>query len=258
MPTDAEGMGESPLDDILPGLSRCGVPIIAGPCAVESEEQFDRIVSALATRGVRYVRGGAFKHRTVPTSFRGLGAHGLQLMCQIGRARDVKIVSEIIDVRDVELFAELVDVIMIGARSMRNYPLIEEVATLGKPMILKRDLCGTVAEWLGAAEYASNAGAKSLILCERGVRWTDPAFRNLLDLGAVAWLKETTQFPILVDPSHATGIPAIIPRVSKAAMACGADALIIEVHDRPEEAQCDGPQALRLEEFDRLVVGLRQ
>lgn len=241
------------LEQILPRIASSGLPVIAGPCAIESPEQFDRISAALASRQITYLRGGAFKHRTEPHSFRGLGQDGLKAMAEIVRPRNQRVVSEILDVRDLDAFGQFVDLVMIGARSMRNYTLVEAAASLGKPLILKRDLSATVKEWLGAAEYAVRAGAQDVILCERGVRWCDPQFRNLLDLAAVAWLREHTEFFVIVDPSHATGDPSIIPRVSRAAMACGAHGLILEVHDRPEEALCDGPQALTLDAFDHFL-----
>ncbi len=256
LPMRVEDCSIARLEGPLPGINSCGYPVIAGPCAIESPEQFDRIAQALASRGITYVRGGAFKHRTQPSSFRGMGRAGLKAMAEVARRRQLKLVSEILDVRDIEDFVESIDVIMIGARSMRNYSLIEETARTGKPLILKRDFSATVTEWLGAAEYATRAGAVDVVLCERGVRWCDPLFRNLLDLTAVAWLRENTNFLVLVDPSHSTGDPVLIPRISRAAMACGADGLIVEVHDRPSEALCDGPQALTPDAFDHLLQTL--
>lgn len=243
---------------MFPGIAESGFPIIAGPCAIESSQQFDRIAAQLAARGIRYIRGGAYKPRTDPKSFRGLGRRGLEAMASVGRSRGLKIVSEILDVRDLDAFAAAVDVVVIGARSMRNHVLIEETAHLPKPLILKRDFSAPVEEWVNAAEYALLAGNNQVVLCERGVRWCDPKFRNLLDLAAVAWLRENTEYRVLVDPSHATGDPRLIPRVSKAALACGADGLMIEVHDRPEEALCDGQQALTIEALDGLLTSLSE
>lgn len=239
------------IEKSLPGFSEC--PLIAGPCAFESEAQFERICKFLSAKGIRYIRGGAFKLRTNPDSFVGLGDIALRSMAKIAETYSVKIVSEIIDIRDISLFDRFVDVIQVGARNMSNYPLIQEATKIGKPVIIKRGTSATLKEWLGAVEYALYSGSKSIILCERGIRSYDPSFRNVLDLSIVAWIKENTTLPIIVDPSHGIGLPQIIPNMSNASFAAGADGLMIEVHGEPEKALCDSKQALSFEMFDQVM-----
>lgn len=220
-----------------------GNVIIAGPCAIESEEQIHRIAERVHGAGADILRGGAYKHRTSPYSFRGLESRGLQLLRSAGDRYGLPVISEILDPRDLPVFAEYVDIVQVGARNMRNYPLLRSLGCLSKPVLLKRSMEAPVMDWLWAAEHLLSAGVKKLLLCERGVRWHDPLFRNVLDLAAVAWLRVSTQIPLVVDVSHSTGIPAIADRVSAAALAAGAHGLMVEIHDRPSEALCDGQQA---------------
>ena len=226
--------------------------VIAGPCSVETEEQIVTVAKAVKASGADMLRGGAFKPRTSPYDFQGLRAEGLRLL-EIAKAETgLPLVTECMGVDDLPLF-ENVDVIQIGARNMQNYELLKAVGKLDKPILLKRGLANTLKELLMSAEYIMAGGNEKVILCERGIRTFDDYTRNTLDLAAVSMLRELTQLPIIVDPSHATGIARLVPPMAMAATASGCDGLIIEVHNDPMHALCDGAQSLRPDEFDKLM-----
>ena len=238
----------------LPGGSDYKSTIIAGPCAIESFDMLYSIASFLSKLGIKILRGGSFKHRTLPYSFSGLGQEGLLIHQTVAQEFGMLSVSEILHSEDIELFKKYIDIIQVGARNMRNYPLLHEIAGIGKPIILKRDMSATLFEWLASAEHLLKFGSEKVILCERGVRWCDNQFRNLLDLSSVAWIKQYTDIPILVDPSHALGRSDLISSLSKAAVACGSDGLMIEVHLDPPSALCDSQQALCFSAFQDITV----
>ena len=226
--------------------------VIAGPCSVETEEQIVTVAKAVKAAGADMLRGGAFKPRTSPYDFQGLRAEGLRLL-EIAKAETgLPLVTECMGVDDLPLF-ENVDVIQIGARNMQNYELLKAVGKLDKPILLKRGLANTLKELLMRAEYIMAGGNEKVILCERGIRTFDDSTRNTLDLAAVSMLRELTHLPIIVDPSHATGIARLVPPMAMAATASGCDGLIIEVHNDPMHALCDGAQSLRPDEFDKLM-----
>ena len=226
--------------------------VIAGPCSVETEEQIVTVAKAVKAAGADMLRGGAFKPRTSPYDFQGLRAEGLRLL-EIAKAETgLPLVTECMGVDDLPLFAN-VDVIQIGARNMQNYELLKAVGKLDKPILLKRGLANTLKELLMSAEYIMAGGNEKVILCERGIRTFDDYTRNTLDLAAVSMLRELTHLPIIVDPSHATGIARLVPPMAMAATASGCDGLIIEVHNDPMHALCDGAQSLRPDEFDKLM-----
>lgn len=220
------------------------VVMMAGPCAIESEEQLRSIALALAKAKVKIFRGSAFKPRTSPYSFQGMGVEGLRLHKMLQEEHQMLIETEVMDVRDVEIVAEHVDIVRIGARNMQNFNLLKEVGQCKKPAILKRGISATVEEWLMSAEYLMAHGNHQVILCERGIRTFENSTRSTLDLSSVAVAKQMTHLPVIVDPSHAAGRKDIIPALSKAAVAIGADGLLIEVHHLPADAKCDGKQAL--------------
>ena len=238
----------------LPGGSDYKSTIIAGPCAIVSFDMLYSIASFLSKLGIKILRGGSFKHRTLPYSFSGLGQEGLLIHQTVAQEFGMLSVSEILHSEDIELFKKYIDIIQVGARNMRNYPLLHEIAGIGKPIILKRDMSATLFEWLASAEHLLKFGSEKVILCERGVRWCDNQFRNLLDLSSVAWIKQYTDIPILVDPSHALGRSDLISSLSKAAVACGSDGLMIEVHLDPPSALCDSQQALCFSAFQDITV----
>jgi 3-deoxy-7-phosphoheptulonate synthase len=235
-----------------------GVVIIAGPCAVESKEQLFDTARSVKNEGARILRGGAFKPRSSPYSFQGLGEEGLKLLSSIRAETGLPIVTEVMDTRQVELVGQYADMLQIGSRNMQNYPLLKEVGMTRKPILLKRGMMATIEEFLLAAEYILSQGNENVILCERGIRTFETSTRNTLDLSAVPMLKQLTHLPVIVDPSHGTGIRWMVPAMAKAAVAAGADGLIIEVHYKPEEALCDGHQSLSLDEFSQLMIGLRK
>ena len=230
--------------------------MIAGPCSVETEDQIIAVARAVKASGAQMLRGGAFKPRTSPYDFQGLKAEGIELL-KIARAETgLPIVTEVMGVRDLPLFED-VDMIQIGARNMQNFDLLREVGKLRKPILLKRGLASTLKELLMSAEYIMAGGNEQVILCERGIRTFDDYTRNTLDLAAVPMLRELTQLPILVDPSHATGIARLVPPMAMSAAACGSDGLIIEVHNDPMHALCDGAQSLTPWEYDVLAAKVR-
>lgn len=227
--------------------------LMAGPCSIESEEQMLKTASAVKQAGANMLRGGAFKPRTSPYAFQGLGLKGLKILEKTGKELKLPVVTEVLDTRDVSWVCEYVDVLQIGARNMQNFSLLKEVGKTNKPVLLKRGMYSTLSEWLNCAEYILNEGNPNVILCERGIRTFETYTRNTLDLSAVPAIKELTHLPIIVDPTHGTGKISLIPPMSLAAVVAGADGLIIEVHYNPEEALSDKEQALRPEEFAALA-----
>jgi len=234
------------------------IVIIGGPCAVESSEQLFDTARSVKTAGAKILRGGAFKPRTSPYSFQGMGEEGLKLLAQVRQETGLPVVTEVMDTRQVELVCSYADMIQIGSRNMQNYPLLKEAGKCRKPILLKRGMMATIEEFLLAAEYVLNQGNDQVILCERGIRTFETSTRNTLDLSAVPMLKHLTHLPVIVDPSHGSGIRWMVPALSKAAVAVGADGLIIEVHYHPEEALCDGPQSLSLPDFSQLMADLKK
>jgi 3-deoxy-7-phosphoheptulonate synthase len=230
------------------------VQVIAGPCSVETVPQMEAAAAGVKAAGARLMRGGAFKPRTSPYTFQGKGVEGLELLRAAADTQGLPIVTELMDARMLETFLQYdVDVIQIGTRNMQNFDLLKEVGKTSKPVILKRGMSATVAEWLMAAEYIAAAGNHNIIFCERGIRTFETAYRNVLDVTAVPVLKRETHLPVIVDPSHAGGKAWMVPALSCAAVAAGADGLLIEVHPNPCDAWCDADQALTPEEFGRLM-----
>ena len=232
--------------------------VIAGPCSVESRDSLVSCATEVKAAGARILRGGAFKPRTSPYDFQGLGVEGLKLLAEAKKATGLPIVSELMDPRDTEVFCEYVDVVQIGARNMQNFRLLTEVGRIKKPVLLKRGLSATIKEFLMSAEYIAAQGNSNIILCERGIRTFETATRNTLDLSAVPVLKEETHLPVFVDPSHAVGRWGLVAPLSRAAVAVGADGLMIEVHPDPENALCDGAQSLKPGKFASLMTELRK
>jgi 3-deoxy-7-phosphoheptulonate synthase len=239
-------------------LGGASIPLIAGPCAVESREQTEKIARAVVKSGATILRGGAYKTRTSPYAFQGLGAEGLDVLRDVGRALGVPVCSEILDASHLDAFAGKVDLLQIGARNMQNVTLLRAVGASGIPVLLKRGMAATVDEWLLAAEYVMAGGNDRVILCERGIRTFEPSTRATLDLAAVVVAKNRTHLPVIVDPSHAAGRRALVPALSRAALAAGADGLIVEVHHDPDRALSDGPQALTPQTFEDLVGECRK
>ena len=229
--------------------------LMAGPCSVESEEQIVAIAKQVKASGATMLRGGAFKPRTSPYSFQGMGVEGLELLKIAREETGLPIVTEIMDGSHLPLFKD-VDVIQVGARNMQNFELLKELGKLKKPILLKRGLSATYEEWLMSAEYIMSGGNHNVILCERGIRTFETYTRNILDIGAVTVLKHLTHLPVIVDPSHACGKAWMVPKIAPAAVAAGADGLIIEVHNDPEHAVCDGPQSIKPDAFDALAKKL--
>jgi len=234
------------------------IVVIAGPCAVESLEQLFETAMAVKSSGAKILRGGAFKPRSSPYSFQGLGEEGLKLLSTIRQQTGLPLVTEVMDTRQVEMVASYADMLQVGSRNMQNFPLLKEVGMCRKPVLLKRGMMSTIEEFLLAAEYILNQGNDQVILCERGIRTFETSTRNTLDLSAVPMLKSLTHLPVIVDPSHGTGLRWMVPSMSKAAVAVGADGLIIEVHYKPDQALCDGHQSLSLDEFDGLMPDLQK
>jgi 3-deoxy-7-phosphoheptulonate synthase len=223
--------------------------LIAGPCTVESRDQTLTTAHCVAQAGATMLRGGAYKPRTSPYAFQGLGQEGLRLLAEAKAETGLPIVTELMDTRDLDAVLEVADVIQIGARNMQNYPLLAEIGRSGRPALIKRGLSNTLEELLMAAEYILKEGNEAVMLCERGIRTFETAYRFTLDLTAVPVLKELSHLPVVVDPSHAAGRRDLVEPLSLAAAAVGADGIIVEVHPEPEQAICDGPQALRTEDF---------
>ena len=233
------------------------VAVIAGPCSVESRIQILETARAVAEAGAHMLRGGAFKPRTSPYSFQGLEEEGLRLLAEARDETGLPVVTEVMSPRAVDLVSSYADVLQIGARNMCNYPLLRAVGHAKKPVLLKRGFSSTVNEWLNAAEYILDRGNGDVILCERGIRTFETLTRFTLDLTVVPAVKELSHLPVVVDPSHGTGMRSLVPSMSKAAIAAGADGLIIEVHPDPDRALSDGPQSLHLDEFRVLMEELR-
>jgi 3-deoxy-7-phosphoheptulonate synthase len=243
----------------------CGVKIggkqlaiMAGPCAVEKKELTVGIAQEVKAAGANILRGGAYKPRSSPYAFQGLGNEGLDFLGAAKKLTGLPIVSEILDPRDIELFLEKTDIIQIGARNMQNFELLKEVGGYDKPVLLKRGLSATIKEWLLSAEYIMSRGNKNVMLCERGIRTFESHYRNTLDLSAVPAMKALTHLPVIVDPSHATGKWDLVAPMAKAAVAAGADGLLIEVHSNPECALCDGEESLKPARFKDLMKDLRR
>ncbi len=234
------------------------VVIMAGPCAVESEEQLSETALRVRAGGASILRGGAFKPRTSPYSFQGLGKEGLEMLERARNLTGLAVVSEVMDTRQVETVARYVDMLQIGSRNMQNFPLLKEAGRTSKPILLKRGMMATIDEYLHAAEYLLSQGNTQVVLCERGIRTFESATRYTLDLNAIPVLKQRTHLPVIVDPSHGTGIRSLVPTMAKASIAAGADGLLMEVHYRPDEALCDGSQSLYPEEFERMMADLRK
>lgn len=227
--------------------------IIAGPCSVESTEQVVSIAKSIKKSGATFLRGGAFKPRTSPYSFQGLGEKGLEMLITAKKETGLPIVSELMSPQQIEKYAEKVDVIQIGARNMQNFDLLKIAGQCKKPVLLKRGMSATIEDLLMSAEYIMASGNNNVILCERGIRSFQKATRNVLDLSAVPVIKKKSHLPIIVDPSHATGLWWLVEPMAKAAIAAGADGVMIEVHNKPDEALCDGQQSIKPERFNKLM-----
>ena len=234
------------------------IVIIAGPCAVESKEQIFETARSVGINGAKILRGGAFKPRSSPYSFQGMEEEGLKLLRETSRETGLPIVTEVMDTRQVELVAEYADMVQVGSRNMQNFPLLKEVGMCGKPVLLKRGMMATIEEFLNAAEYILHQGNDQVVLCERGLRTFETSTRNTLDLSAVPMLKSISHLPVIVDPSHGTGHRWMVPPMAKAAVAVGADGIMMEVHYKPEIALCDGHQSLTLDLFNDLMIDLRK
>lgn len=233
------------------------IPVMAGPCAVENRTVLTSIAEKVKEGGASFLRGGAYKPRTSPYSFQGLGEEGLRYLADARAKTGLPIITEIMDPRDLDVIVEFADIIQIGARNMQNFRLLLEVGSANKPVLLKRGLSSTIKEWLMSAEYIMSRGNHQVMLCERGIRTFETATRNTLDLSAVPVLKQLTHLPVVVDPSHGVGKRDLVAAMSKAAVAAGADALIIEVHTNPEEAVSDGEQSLKPSAFSQLMKELK-
>ncbi|MDD7739144.1 MAG: 3-deoxy-7-phosphoheptulonate synthase [Fusicatenibacter sp.] len=231
--------------------------VMAGPCAVETEEQLITIARNVKAAGAQILRGGAYKPRTSPYSFQGLEEEGLRYMQEAGKEFGLNTICEVISQDAINAAVKYVDMIQIGARNMQNFQLLREAGKSGLPVLLKRGIAATIDEWLNAAEYIISEGNPNVVLCERGIRTYETATRNTLDLSAVPVIRSKTHLPIIVDPSHATGVYSYVPPLAKAAVACGADGLMIEVHNDPEHALSDGPQSLTFDRFGRLMEDLK-
>lgn len=231
--------------------------IMAGPCAVESQEQLMQTAFAVKKAGANFLRGGAYKPRTSPYSFQGLEEEGLRYMKEAREATGLKVICEVTSQHAIETAVKYVDMLQIGARNMQNFELLKEAGKSGLPVLLKRGLSSTIDEWLNAAEYIMSEGNEDVVLCERGIRTYETATRNTLDISAVPVLRSRTHLPVIVDPSHATGVRAYVEPLAKCAVAVGADGLMIEVHPNPACALSDGPQSLTFDQFEKLTANLR-
>lgn len=244
---------------LAPGVEIGGpqIVVMAGPCTVENKERLVTIAKAVKASGAQVLRGGAFKPRTSPYSFQGLGAKGMKMLYEAKKEAGIPIVTELLDVRDLSLFVKYADIIQIGARNMQNFELLKEVGKLKKPVLLKRGLANTIKDFLLSAEYIVSEGNTNIVLCERGIRTFEDATRFTLDISAVPVIKKYSHLPVVIDPSHCSGVWGYVSPLARAAVAVGADGLLIEVHNEPEKALCDGPQALMLDKFDALMHDLR-
>lgn len=241
-----------PGDPVFIGAGYCTV--IAGPCAVENHPDYLEIAQFLKSIGIHILRAGLYKPRTSPYSFKGLGKEGLKIVEEARQASGLAVLTEVMDVRDIDDLYPHIDIFQVGSRNMQNFSLLEELGQVDKPVLLKRGLAATIEEWLLAAEYLLDRGNGEIILCERGIRTFEPSTRNTVDIGAVPLIKHLSHLPILVDPSHATGRAEMVGPVAKAAVAAGADGILVEVHQHPEAALSDGRQSLTPEQFHRLYA----
>jgi 3-deoxy-7-phosphoheptulonate synthase len=227
--------------------------LMAGPCSIENEEQVEKIVAHLVKNRIRVMRGGVFKPRSSPYAFRGLGLEGLKMFSFLCRANNIKIITEVMQVSQIEEMIDYVDVFQVGARNSQNFNLLDELGRVDKPVLIKRGMSGTIDELLQSAEYIFSNGNEKLILCERGIRTYETAYRNTFDINAIPVLKEKTHLPVIADPSHGIGMREHVPVIAMAAMMAGADGVIYEVHERPEEAASDGQQTLNFEESTQMI-----
>jgi 3-deoxy-7-phosphoheptulonate synthase len=232
------------------------VVVIAGPCSVESREQLLETAKGVKRAGATMLRGGAYKPRTSPYEFQGLGIEALKILAEAREVTGLPVVTEVMGTEDVDVICEYADMLQVGARNMQNFALLRRLATLKKPILLKRGPSASVKEWLLAAEYLLSGGNKQVVLCERGIKTFETGTRNTMDLAAIALAKELSHLPVVADPSHGTGKQSLIGMVSRAAIAVGADGIIIEVHPCPERALSDGPQSLDIPQFERVMRGL--
>lgn len=245
----------APIPDL--GQRTDEITIYAGPCSVESAEQFDEVAECIADLGLTWIRGGAFKPRTNPHSFQGLGEEALKIMKSAGDKYGLKTLTEVMDSAHCQLVADYVDGLQVGARNFQNFSLLKKIgevtADTHQMVLYKRGFAGTIAEWLAATDYITDHGNTNVVLCERGIRTFETATRNTLDLSCIPVLKSLTHLPVIIDPSHATGVAKLVPPMAMAAVAAGADGLIIEVHNDPPHAACDGQQSLTPQAFDELA-----
>lgn len=232
--------------------------VIAGPCSIESEAQFQKTAESVKFAGASALRGGIWKMRTSEKAFQGMGRDSFELISKVKAQVGLPLVSEITDIRQIEEVHSIVDAFQVGARNMHNYSLLKELGRQQKPVLLKRSFSAFVDEWLKAADYITAGGNNNVILCERGIRTFETATRNTLDLNAVVYVKKHSQLPVIVDPSHAVGIAALVPQLCYASAAAGADGIIVEVHPNPKEALSDGPQALTPEVFEKMMIQLEK
>jgi 3-deoxy-7-phosphoheptulonate synthase len=246
------------IGDVRIGSKIEDVVVMAGPCAVESEEQIFTVAKHVAEQGAKILRGGAFKPRTSPYSFQGLGEEGLKLLREAADEFGLLVITEVMDRNDIELVEKYADILQVGARNMQNFSLLKELGRASKPVMLKRGMAATIEEWLMAAEYILSGGNQDVILCERGIRTFETSTRNTLDINAIPVIHKRSHLPIVVDPSHATGIRDKVIPVARAAVAAGADGIIVEVHNQPERAKSDGPQSLYLEQFTQLMREIKK
>ncbi len=230
--------------------------VVGGPCSIESEEQLWLIADRIKSAGVKFLRGGAFKPRTSPYSFQGLGKKGIELLLNVRRKTGLCVVTELVDLKYLDLFSD-VDIIQVGARNMQNFEMLRQLGKCNKPILLKRGISSTIHEWLMSAEYILSGGNKNVILCERGIRTYETFTRNTLDISAVSIIKKISDLPIIVDPSHAAGIKWLVEPLAKASVAAGADGVMVEVHNCPAEALSDGKQSLNLDEFDDFMNNIK-
>ncbi|MGE5401500.1 MAG: 3-deoxy-7-phosphoheptulonate synthase [Ignavibacteriales bacterium] len=233
------------------------IVVIAGPCSVESEEQIFLLAEVVARHGGKILRGGAFKPRTSPYSFQGLGEEGLKLMRKAADAHNLLVVTEVMQIEQIELVEKYADILQIGARNMQNYPFLKELGKSRKPIMLKRGLAATIEEWMMSAEYILSNGNKDVVLCERGIRTFETYTRNTFDLSAIPVVHKRSHLPIIADPSHATGYRDQVVPMARAAVAAGADAIMVEIHNNPEKALSDGPQALFPEQYAKMMNEIR-
>lgn len=231
--------------------------IIAGPCAIESYEQLLETAKFVQSKGANVLRGGAYKPRTSPNSFQGLKEEGLEILKAVKKETGMAIITELMDIRELDKLYEVSDIIQLGSRNMQNFTLLSEVGKQDKPVMLKRGIAATISEWIGAAEYIAIEGNHNIIMCERGIRTYNDYTRNTLDLAAVPIIQKETNLPVVVDPSHGTGVRYLVKPMSVASLACGADGIMVEVHPNPELALSDGMQSLHFEEFEELMNAIK-